>query len=336
MIDNAPLISVIVPVYNGEKYIRKCVDSILAQTYPHLEIILVDDGSVDKSAEICDEYAKEDGLIKVVHRPNGGLSAARNSGLEIARGEYFSFIDVDDWVAPEFIETLWKTATEYDAPVAVVGRYAVFTDEMAQERIAMKPEEKKLLTPQGKCFSTQETLQLLFGIIDGYVTNKMFHASLFKETRFPQGLTYEDLWTLYRLFPRVSKIAVYNTPLYYYNRQNENSLSRGKFRMSMLDYFKVTDDFVAEANTFEDKRMLHILLRERLAHICGFFKRMMISDFNDRTVIKPMQQQLRRNLWILLTRPRPLSVTFFGVACAISFSLTKQIFRRLPKRIKGC
>ncbi len=332
---NAPLISVIVPVYNGGGYIRKCVDSILSQTYRNLEIILVDDGSTDASGQMCDAYTKQEARVQVVHQPNAGLSAARNAGIKIAKGEYFSFIDVDDWVESAFIETLWKTACKYEAPVAVVGRYAVFAQGIQQERISIQPKEEKVLTAQGAGFSTQETLEMLFGIIDGYVTNKLFRATLFEHTLFPEGMTYEDIWTLYRLFQCINKIAVCNIPLYYYNRQNENSLSRGKFRRSMLDYFKVTGEFVDEAKTFQDTCMLRKLQRERLAHICGFFKRMMLSDFNDWSVIKPLQQELRRNLWVLIAHPRPLIVTAFGIGSAISFSLTKKLFNLLPNWGKG-
>ena len=112
------LISIIVPVYNVEKYIRRCINSILNQTYQYLEIILVDDGSTDNSGLICDKYAHMDNRITVIHKKNGGLSSARNTGIDIAKGAYIGFIDSDDWIAPETYEVLYRNLVHYDADVS--------------------------------------------------------------------------------------------------------------------------------------------------------------------------------------------------------------------------
>ncbi|MBO4674555.1 MAG: hypothetical protein J5601_00490, partial [Elusimicrobiaceae bacterium] len=128
-----------------------------------------------------------------------------------------------------------------------------------------------------------------------------------------------------------NKIVVCDSPLFYYNRQNGNSLSRGKFRIHMLDYFTVTDEFLEKAKELKDPSLQRIIIRQRLALICGFFKRMMLSNFNDQNILKPMQQELRRNLWLLLLRPRPLLVTAFGICCCISFKLTKKLFLAMVK-----
>lgn len=336
MID-APLISVIVPVYNGEKYIRKCVDSILMQTYPHLEIVLVNDGSVDNSGNICDAYAKQDKRIKVIHQPNKGISAARNAGIDVACGEYISFVDSDDWIAPEFVETLWKIACKYQAPIAVVGRYRAHPGTITQDSVLDSDEIEKLICTSASTFNSKQALRMTFDNYGLFVTNKLFHRSLFAYSLFQVGLGYEDMWILYSLFQHVNKVAICNIPLYYLNCCNQNSVSRGKFngRVYMLDYFKVTDKFLTYAKENKDAYMQRKLQRQRLAHICGFFKRMMVADFNDESVIKPLQKELRHNLWILLLHPRPLHVTAFGIACTISFPMTKWIFCRLPERFKG-
>lgn len=326
------LISVIVPIYNCEKYIRKCVDSILVQTYTNLEIILVDDGSTDAGGNICDAYAKQDARIKVIHQSNAGLSVARNAGVKNAQGEYISFVDADDWVEPIFIETLWKTATKYQTLISGVSRYVAYGDRIQPEYMSFAARTEKLISVDAEHFNSEQTLEMLFVDFDRYVTSKLFHVSLFQYTLFPEGFTFEDIWILYRLFQHINAIAINNVPLYWYNRQNENSLSRGKFRISMLDYFKITDEFIAEARTFKKSYVLRSLQRDRLAHICGFFKRMMLSNFNDPDVIKPLQQELRHNLWILLLHPRPLHVTAFGVACAVSFKLTKKMLIKVYHR----
>ncbi len=332
---DTPLISVIIPIYNNETFLQKCIDSILMQTYSNLEIILVDDGSTDGSGKICDQYAQKDPRVKVVHQQNQGISAARNAGIAVAKGEYISFVDSDDWVDATFIEILLKTAQQSNALIAVVGRYEVLAGGTYQAQISLKPQEKKIFAASQGNFTAEEALNLLLAKIDRYIANKLYHRSVFEHALFPVGMVYEDIWILYRLLEHIDKVAVYNAPLYYYNRCNENSISKGKFTHKQLDYFKVFDEFVADAKTFKSKRILRLLQRERLGHICGFFKRMMNSNFNDWTIIKPMQQELRRNLWILLWHPKPLHVTAFGLACAISFNMTKWLWRYMPQRIKG-
>ena len=168
----------------------------------------------------------------------------------------------------------------------------------------------------------------------GYlITNKLFAASLFKQTLFPEGLGYEDIWILSRLFQHISKLAVLNEPLYYWNKQNENSQSHGKFNSYMLDYFPVTDEFLRAAKKLKDIRLIRKIQRLRLNHICEFFKRMMLSNFNDVTVIKPMQKELRRNSWMFLNFPVSLG-TGFGICCAINFNLAKRILLMLWREDK--
>ena len=122
---NNPLISIIVPIYNVEVYIRNCVDSILGQSYENIEIILVDDGSPDNCGDICDEYGSKDKRIKVIHKKNGGLSSARNAGIDIATGDYLGFIDSDDWIESDMYESLYTALTSHKADISVCGRYIV-------------------------------------------------------------------------------------------------------------------------------------------------------------------------------------------------------------------
>ena len=116
-----PLISVIIPVYKVELYLRECIDSVLAQTYQNLEVILVDDGSPDQCGSICEQYAEKDNRVCVIHKENGGLSDARNAGIDVAKGEYIGFVDSDDWVAPDMYECLYKASVEYNAEFVVCG-----------------------------------------------------------------------------------------------------------------------------------------------------------------------------------------------------------------------
>ena len=328
---NTPLISVIIPVYNVEKYLRKCVDSFLTQTYQNLEIILVDDGSRDTCARICDEYGKKYDNIRVIHQENGGVSSARNAGIKAARGKYIAFTDGDDWVESNFIKALWQTANKYHAPMAIVGRCFVLHDKTRDSLpLPSSQKEKVIISPEG-CFNKRQALTMTFSPYGYFVTNKLFDISLFERTLFPTNVAYEDIWILYRIFQQVNKLAICNLPLSYWNRQNEESQSRGRLNKYMLDYFAMTDDFLVEAKKLRDNHLWCMIERERLAHICGFFKRMMICGFNNWQVIKSMQQELRHNLWLLLLHPWPLHVTAFGICCAISFKLTRKLFLSISR-----
>ncbi len=128
------LISIIIPVYNVERYLRECIDSIIAQTYKNLEIILVDDGSSDKSGEICDEYSKKDSRIKVIHKKNGGLSDARNVALDIAKGDYIGFIDSDDYIEKDMFQILYNLAEEYNAEISSISFYKMLENKVISVR----------------------------------------------------------------------------------------------------------------------------------------------------------------------------------------------------------
>ena len=167
-----PLISVIVPIYNVEKYLPQCIESILRQTYTNLEIILVDDGSPDSCPQICDDYAAKDSRIKVIHQANSGVSAARNSGLKIAKGKYIGFIDGDDYIEPDMYEYLYNLITVYEGNISV----CTVTDKPT-----LIKTQKPLAIPSIKAFT------LLYK--QSYVCNKLFCARIIKNIRFTHGIT---------------------------------------------------------------------------------------------------------------------------------------------------
>lgn len=177
------LISVVVPIYNVEKYLQKCIDSILAQTYRHLEIILVDDGSPDNCGAICDNYAQEDGRVLVIHKKNGGLSSARNAGLEIAKGELIVFIDSDDWIDANYIEKLYDDISESGADVAVPA----FCISFENGDCAVDSRVKEVTT-----YSKKEALEVF--LFNGYLTpcvaSKMWKKSLWQKIRCPVSICF--------------------------------------------------------------------------------------------------------------------------------------------------
>ena len=224
-----PLISVIVPVYNVEKYLPKCVDSILAQTYDNLEIILVEDGTKDNSGAICDEYARKDSRIRVIHKENGGLSSARNAGMDIARGEYFGFVDSDDWIEPEMYETLLNLAAKYDADMVCGSRYDV--EAATGVRTLGLHHEKE------ECLSSMEMLGRVFtwNGCDSAAWDKLYRRYLFDGIRYPLGMYSEDIAIFYKLMEKANRVALCEKPLYNYIHR-ENSITTAKLSEKTFHY----------------------------------------------------------------------------------------------------
>ncbi len=216
------LVSMIVPIYKVEKYLGQCIESLLAQTYRNLQIILVDDGSPDRSGEICEEYARKDDRILVIHKENGGLSDARNAGIEKAAGEWLCFIDSDDYIAPDMVERLYRLVKEHRAKLAWCAVKEV--EEEAEYPYTMlgedgEKEEITVYTPveAEKQFYTMNKQQCLI------TCNKLFHRNLYETIRFPKGKLYEDGYTFYRTIYIAEKVVTTSRPLYYY-RQRKGSI----------------------------------------------------------------------------------------------------------------
>lgn len=217
-----PTISVIVPVYNVEKYIHRCIDSILAQTYSDFELILVDDGSPDGCPAICDEYAQEDSRVHVIHKLNGGLSDARNAGLDWmfanSGSRYVTFIDSDDWVHPQFLELLLRAVTEYQVDVGVC------TFERPERYLHEQMTSRELGAAEKL---TVEDLLIQHEWNYNYAWGKLYWRELFREIRYPKGKNFEDTFTTYRVLfaARQEAVVWLDQPLYFYFR-NEAGITR--------------------------------------------------------------------------------------------------------------
>ena len=224
------LISIIIPVYKVEKYLEKCIQSVINQTYENLQIILVDDGSPDNCGKICDEYAKKDHRIEVIHKSNGGLSDARNKGLEIAKGEYIGFVDSDDYIEADMYEVLYNLLKQYNADVSICNFYTV-----SQEKIAIKNADNGI-----KEYNRIEILKeiLLDNNIQSYAWNKLYKRELFGEIKYPVGKKYEDIGTTFYLLEKCNKVVVTGKPEYYYiNRQD--SIVNNVTETTITDYIEL-------------------------------------------------------------------------------------------------
>lgn len=227
------LISIIVPVYNVEEYLEKCVESIINQTYKNIEIILVDDGATDNSGKICDELGKKDDRIIVIHKANGGLSDARNAGLKIAKGEYIGFVDSDDYIAEDMFETLYNLNKKYNSEISIVSYYEIYKGRVIGVRDSKNLEELTKL---------EAIRELLIDTnIQSYAWNKLFKKELFDGLEFPTNKNFEDIATTLLLFEKANKVVLLEDPKYYYVRR-DNSIIGVRNYKTYKDYLDVIYD----------------------------------------------------------------------------------------------
>lgn len=251
-------ISVIIPIYNVEQFLPLCLESVINQTYQNLEIILVNDGSTDSCPQICNDYASRDSLIKVVHQKNGGLSAARNAGLQIATGEFISFVDSDDLLSLDFYHILLNTLLENDADI-VECEFQKFVNE--NQIICSKKESENLM----HVFEGEKIIEALFkGPLHVMVWNKIYKLKLVRGMLFPLNRISEDVFWTYKVYGEATKTVKIDKELYFY-RHRENSIMATKYsikRLDSLDAYEEKIDYLKEKfpNLVEDVRKAYCFL----------------------------------------------------------------------------
>lgn len=260
------LISVIVPVYNVEQYLKRCVESLFVQSYKNLEIILVDDGATDQSGKICDELSCKDNRIKVIHKENGGLSDARNKGLEYATGDLIAFVDSDDYIAPNMYERLVSVMNDTDTDI-VMCRYIRFKGETCEEIIENKVDVKVM--------DTSKVLENIYGTDGETYTvawNKLYKRDVIADIRYPVKKVNEDEYTTYKYFANAKKVA-YTSEILYYYFYNDNSITTKKNYLSNKDIYDALDErieylskrgFSNLENKIQKQYLDRIIFRNRL------------------------------------------------------------------------
>ena len=230
MCEENDLISVVIPVYNVEQYLPKCIESIMNQTYKNLEIILVNDGSTDGSQKICEEYKSIDNRIKIINKENGGLSDARNVGIDNSSGNYITFIDSDDYIDDDYVYTLYKSLISYNADMSIASHKIIYP-----KRIIDKATDEKF------CANSKKVLEkILYDEgIDLSAWGKLYKKSLFNNIKFPKGRLFEDSATTYRLIDESKKIAVNSKSVYNYVIR-KNSISNEMFSEKKMDLITST------------------------------------------------------------------------------------------------
>ncbi len=264
------LVSVIIPAYNVERYIEKCIDSILKQSYGNVEILLVDDGSSDSTGSICDETAKKDIRVKVFHKNNGGQADARNLALDHMSGDYVTFIDSDDYVSPDYIKRLLRMNRNTGSDISVCGIKGVKENE---------PAEPESYENELRLFTADEALEQMLRqiLFDTEPCAKMYKKELFDEIRFPVGVYTEDLATVYRLFLKADKVSFTKDRLYYYLQRDSSTMGN----RANLQRYKDSIDIAEELNrtvsetkpglsSAAESRMLSVYFQSLAgAEICG-------------------------------------------------------------------
>lgn len=305
------LVSIVVPIYNVEQYLEKCVESICRQTYENLEIILVNDGSPDQCGQMCEEYAKKDNRIKVIHKKNGGLSDARNSGVKLATGKYLLFVDSDDYIAKDLVEKTVTVAEKNNCDMVLYDYYYVEPDNV---------EIRSTIVPANKVISLEQEHTLLLAATSACA--KLFNREFYVKANcpFPQGIYFEDLATTSIFFMRAKRVYYLKEPLYYYINR-ENSIMTGKnFEKSSHDKLVALEhilsaykkegkyeeyrqelEYLVFANEYFEPSKVLALAGEDGEYLEKYRKYMYetFPDIHNNKYVKNMGKKDKIHLWIL-------------------------------------
>lgn len=244
-----PLVSIIIPVYNVEKYIEKCVNSLLDQTYDNIEILLINDGSTDNSGNICDSLAKKDIRIRVIHQMNAGVSNARNTGLDAMQGEYVTFVDSDDYVAADFVECLYNAITKNNADISTCGHYRVNFDGSLKKIYHLSDNPDEIICTSGKDAITNMFYEKLCSASSG---SKLYKRELFDNLRFPAYIMGEDTFVVYHTFKESLLVAHTNKPLYYYVQHSASVTNSKSNYFKFYDYVRLYDHIINSEDCSHD------------------------------------------------------------------------------------
>lgn len=279
-----PMISIITPVYNVEKYIHRCIGSILAQSFSDFELILVDDGSPDGCGAICDAYAAQDPRVVVLHQENRGQAAARNRALDIARGEYIAFVDSDDWIHPQFLEVLYRNIRENQGDVSVCG-YRKVTEMIPFQEVQLSTE----------VLSGKDFVQMgLTGKIPNRVwllCDKLFRRECFEHIRMPEGRINEDNATVYKVLYEARRVAFCDEILYYYF-YNETSTVNQAFRKKHLDWLLVPEEMIRYFSEKQDGVLVDRCRKMYFFALEDMFRKVK-SNLNEPALEKELKEKLR-------------------------------------------
>lgn len=328
-----PLISVIVPIYKKEKYLGRCLKSLINQTYKNIEILLIDDGSPDNCSYLCDSYAKKYSNIFAYHKENGGVSSARNLGIEKANGDYLAFVDGDDWIANDMYEKLLNYIVEYDADVSDI-------------KVKQSTKEEDVINQAEKIETIEGTKILEHYLYRGLneqkgapysVSRKLYKKSLFNgdTAKFDENTINEDICFNYKILQKCNKIVVSNQIKYFYFQGN-SSITTGKFKTKDLDLLKVTDELVRLAQLTEDDKIIELAIAKRIRSDFSILSKIAVNGIEETVnepnkLIEKLLSNLRRNLFIIFKSPMPINRKVLALLFSLNYNLSCKIIRQIKK-----
>lgn len=303
-------ISIVVPIYNVETYLKECIDSILNQTYSNIEVILVDDGSTDNSGKMCDQYKMQDNRICVLHKENGGLSDARNVGINQAKGKYIAFVDSDDVVADDMIEYLFSMINTYKADMSVCQ--CDYIDETS--RLIKNNANVENICISGK----EECLKALLGEsgLNTVAWGKLYKTEFFKDVRYPVGKYHEDVYTTYKLVEKCNKIVIGNEHKYLY-RKRLSSISRHQFSSKHFDSIEGAEKR-AEYITYRYKNLKRIAQSTIISAVNHCTLKMIQEKCYDLKYILFLQKKYRKYVWSYLLGKTSIRNKIFTMGAVIN------------------
>lgn len=316
-------ISIIIPVYNVEKYLNRCVDSVLKQTYKNLEIILVDDGSTDCSGKICDSIKEKDCRVNVIHKQNGGLSSARNAGLDVATGDFIGFIDSDDWVTEDMYEYLLGLFNKYEVEI-VSCSYILASDK--KQKINNRNVSESLYNRNDALY-----YYLYSGIFnrrtDYSVCKKLYKKECFKNIRFPEGRLYEDMATNFQILKNCKRYIISTKKCYYYY-QNSVSITRKKVNYNHFDLLYAAEqiDKYTENENEKLKKLGKLQILKAYFSLLVKICRCGISDeIEERYIKEKLLIPFKKNIVLFLKEPFSLSMKIIAICIFLNWSFARKI-----------
>ena len=317
-----PRISIIVPVYRVERYLNKCIESILNQTLTDFELILVDDGSPDKCPEFCDRYANRDSRIKVIHKPNGGLSDARNTGIREARGEYIGFVDGDDYIMPEMYQRLYELITVNKADMASCGVYNCYGDK----RIPQTTTERQIV-----CNGKEAFRYMLEGngIVNIWVCCKLYKKSLLTQVAFQYGKRFEDVFFMVDSIPYIKKAVATTKPLYCYIHRGD-SITGECFKPGDINIIEAYKGCMYFINSNYPDLKPQGEFRYYWSHFYTLDKMLSCDKYKDIPQYREIISCLKRSSWVIIrnkyfTRSRKIAAfcllintSLYKILCKVS------------------
>lgn len=295
-----PEISVIVPVYNCEKYLEKCINSILSQTFDDLELILINDGSSDNSGKICDEFKEKDSRVKIVHQKNMGVSVARNVGLDVSEGKYIGFIDGDDYIESDMYEFLYNNIKKNEAEVAICGIANIFMKNNGSEKLTRQISDfSGVKVLNGEEAFSESLKSKIFSVNP---VNKLFDKKLFDGKRFPEGKISEDAFLIPKVLLKANKVVCSSDIKYYYIR-HENSITTSNF---FDKDWNVTEAYLNHLNTVK-KHYPKLIKEAEFRHIWSYtyvLDKMIVSkDKVSKSDYDKALKFIRKNIFKIIFNP---------------------------------